>query len=67
MGMSAAIADEEHAEITKLLNDGNEVEARGMLVQIFMNRGYIDGDSYMPSNHCWGCRDNPNDEEFNLM
>lgn len=67
VGMSAVIADDEYAEIVKLLDDGNEVEARRMLVQIFMNRGYIEGDSYMPGNDCCGCGDNPNEREFNLI
>ena len=67
VGMSANITDDEHMAIVKLLDDGKEDEARGMLCQIFMNRGYLDGDSYMPSNYCSGCEDNPNDYEFNLM
>ena len=67
VGMSANITDEEHMAIVKLLDDGKEDEARGMLCQIFMNRGYLYGDSYMPGNYCSGCEDNPNDEEFDLM
>ena len=67
VGMSAAITEEEYAEIAKLLNEGNEAEAKGMLRQIFMNRGYLDGDSYMPGYDCLGCRDNPNEYELDLM
>ena len=67
IGMSVRITDEEEEQVKTLLNNDKKVEAREMLLDLFLSRGYIDGDSYLPSNHNDGCNDNPNEDDIDLM
>ena len=66
IGMSVNITDEEHATIKTLLSEGKEEEARVILARLFINKGYYNGDSYMPGNYIGGCEDNPNEDVFDL-
>ena len=62
IGTTVEITDEEHEKL-KVLFQENEDEARKVLTQLFVKRGYLNGDSYMPD----GCADNPNEDEFDLL
>lgn len=67
IGMSVDITDEEYEVIKTLMDGGIEEEARKILFQLFVDRGYINGDSYMPGNYCDMGTDNPNENEFDLI
>ena len=66
IGMSVDISDEEYAKIKVLLQEDEE-KTRAILTQLFTNKGYLNGDSYMPGNYICGCEDNPNEDEFDLL
>lgn len=66
IGMSVDITDEEYAEIKALLNENKRQEVNKILSQMFLNRAYRNGESYMPGNYCGACDDNPNECDFEL-
>lgn len=67
IGMSVDITDDEYYVIKTLLDGGLEDEVREILLNLFKNKGYFNGDSYMPGNWCDAAKDNPNENEFILM
>ena len=67
VGMSVDITEEEHTQIKQLIECGRDDEAGKILTELFVNRGYFSGDSYMPGNYCNCCEDNPNAYEFDLL
>jgi hypothetical protein len=66
IGMNVDVTDEEYDVIKILLDGGLEDEARKILWELFKTRAYMNGDSYMPGNHCDAAVDNPNEDEFIL-
>ena len=66
IGMSVSVTDEEYDKMQELIAE-DEDEASEMISKIFLERGVIYGDSYMPGNDCAGCKDNPNNDELTLM
>ena len=66
IGMRVSVTDEEYDKMKELIARDTD-EASEMISKIFLERGVIYGDSYMPSNYCFGCEDNPNDDELTLM
>jgi hypothetical protein len=66
IGMSVDVTDEEYTKIKTMMEDGRLSEAREILVDMFLNRAYLIGDSYMPCGYDCGC-DNPNEYDFDLM
>ena len=66
IGMSVDVTDDEYYVIKTLMDGGLEDEVRKILMPLFLNRGYFDGDSYMPGNYCDIGTDNPNEDEFDL-
>ncbi len=69
VGMSATISDEEYEELRVLCNGTEEQqeEARLKLSGIFLQKGFWDGESYMPGNNSCAGEDNPNNDEFDLI
>lgn len=67
IGMSVDITDDEYYVVKTLLDAGLDKEARSILLDLFLDRGYFNGDSYMPGNYCDIAQDNPNENEFDLI
>ena len=67
IGMSVEITDEEYDAIKTWMDAGLEDKTREILSGLFRNRGYFDGNSYMPGNYCDMATDNPNEDEFDLI
>ena len=67
IGMSVDVTDEEYDVIKTLMDGGLKDEVKEILSKLFRDRGYLDGDSYMPANYCDMATDNPNEDEFDLI